>query len=319
MTCAAYRELGEREPSIPLFSRPWWLDATAGAGSWDAVVVERGGELRASLPFVVERRMGLTLLGQPPLTPSLGPWLRASTAKYANRLGEEKELLEALADGLPPYDRYTQFWHPDRTNWLPFYWRGFTQTTRYTYVLPDLSDPDALWGALRENIRREVQKAGRRFSLRVRDDLGVDAFLALNEATFRRQGRGLPYPRALVERIDAACAARGCRRILVAEDGEGRRHAGAFIVWDENSAYYLMGGADPELRSSGAMSLVLWEAVRHAAGVTRRFDFEGSMVEPIERFFRAFGAVQTPYFEVSRTPSRLLRARRHLAALASGA
>lgn len=318
MTTAAYRELCEREPSIPLFSQAWWLDAVAGAGTWDVVLVERGGTIRASMPFIAERRRGLTYIGQPRLTQSLGPWLRATGAKSANWLGEQKELLEALIDRLPEHDHFAQSWHHSQTNWLPFYWRGFAQTTRYTYLLPDLSDLDALWGGLRENIRREVQKARRRFGLRVRDDLGVDEFLALHEMTFRRQGRTLPYPADLVRRVEAACAARGSRRILVAEDGEGRRHAGAYLVWDANTAYYLMGGADPELRNSGAMSLCLWEAIRHAAGVVRVFDFEGSMVEPVERFFRAFGAVQTPYFEVSRTPSRLLRVRRHLAALARG-
>jgi phosphatidate phosphatase APP1 len=38
------------------------------------------------------------------------------------------------------------------------------------------------------------------------------------------------------------------------------------------------------------------------------FDFEGSMIEPIERFFRGFGAVQTPYFHVSRSSSKLFKA-----------
>ena len=36
------------------------------------------------------------------------------------------------------------------------------------------------------------------------------------------------------------------------------------------------------------------------AGVTRRFDFEGSMLQPVERFFRAFGARQVQYPHVSR-------------------
>ena len=30
------------------------------------------------------------------------------------------------------------------------------------------------------------------------------------------------------------------------------------------------------------------------------FDFEGSMLRPVERFFRGFGSLQTPYLRVSR-------------------
>src|SRR5260370_7073664 len=88
--------------------------------------------------------------------------------------------------------------------------------------------------------------------------------------------------------------------MFFAEGPEGRIHAAVYIIWDDRSAYYLMGAADPELRNSGATSLLLWEAIQFAATVTRSFDFEGSMIESIERFFRAFGAKQKPYFHISR-------------------
>ena len=77
-----------------------------------------------------------------------------------------------------------------------------------------------------------------------------------------------------------------------------------YIVWDANSAYYLLGGSDPNFRSSGANSLLLWEAIKFASGVTKRFDFEGSMIEPIERYFRGFGATQKPYLSISKTTLR---------------
>ncbi|KZZ15518.1 hypothetical protein A3751_17170 [Oleiphilus sp. HI0080] len=51
----------------------------------------------------------------------------------------------------------------------------------------------------------------------------------------------------------------------------------------------------------------MWEAIKFASTVTKRFDFEGSMIEPIERFFRGFGAMQKPYFQISHTPNRWLR------------
>jgi hypothetical protein len=69
-------------------------------------------------------------------------------------------------------------------------------------------------------------------------------------------------------------------------------------VWDPESAYYLMAGSDPRLRSSGAINLLTWEAIRFAGQVTRRYDFEGSMLRLVERFIRTFGGrqVQFPRF-----------------------
>jgi hypothetical protein len=61
-----------------------------------------------------------------------------------------------------------------------------------------------------------------------------------------------------------------------------------------------------------------WQSIKHAAHVTQRFDFGGSMLEPVERVFRSFGATQMPYFNISKTPSRLLRARQGLLSVIKG-
>jgi hypothetical protein len=314
-----YRLACEREPDIPLFSRPWWLDATAGELGWDvALIHDQGGNILASMPYTDERRYGLRMSSQPPFTQVLGPWIRTADAPSHKLLAGEKDLFQALIDQLPPFDSFTQNWHYSRTNWLPFYWRGFRQTTRYTYLLPDLTNADALWAGMGSNIKGDIKKASGRFGLKVRTDLTLDDFMKLNRMVFERQGKALPYEEAIIARLDAACAERGVRRIFIAEDDEGRHHAGVYVVWDADSAYYLMGGGDPELRKSGATSLCLWEAIKFASTVTRKFDFEGSMIESVERFFRAFGAEQTPYFQVSRDSSLLWRTARFAMSLKRG-
>lgn len=305
-----YSQLCKNEPSIPIFSRDWWLDAVCdGAENWDVAIVEKGGKVVASMPYYVKHKRGFTVLTQPPLTQKLGPWLRPSKANYSKELAEQKDLMQSLIDQLPSFDHFGQNINHQITNWLPFYWRGFSQSTNYTYILPDLSDDNLIWSGLQTNIRTDVRKAEKRFQLTVRDDVGLDDFLILNKLTFGRQGKSLPYSEELVRRLDAACEKHHCRKIWIAEDPEGQHHAGIYIVWDEESAYYLMGGSDPALRNSGASSICMWYAIKHAASVTQSFDFEGSMMEPVERFFRAFGSVQTPYFSISKTPSFLLRMR----------
>jgi hypothetical protein len=83
-------------------------------------------------------------------------------------------------------------------------------------------------------------------------------------------------------------------------DIEGNLHAVAFVVWQEHSASYIAGGGDPQLRDSGAHSLVLWEVIKHVSQFTDTFDFEGSMIPGVERFFSGFGAKQTPYFTIAK-------------------
>lgn len=62
------------------------------------------------------------------------------------------------------------------------------------------------------------------------------------------------------------------------------------------------------LRNSGATSLLMWEAIKFASTVSKKFDLEGSMLEPVERFFRGFGTVQKPYFTISKTFDKRMKA-----------
>lgn len=288
----------------PIFNQPWWLEALA-PGQWGAVTTEKNGELVARMPYVIKKRYGLTVITMPPLTQTLGPWIRPSEAKYTNMLAEQKELMTDLIKKLPPFHYFRQLFHNSITNWLPFYWQGFQQTTLYTYVIEDLSDPDAVWAGMKDSVRRAVHKAEKQ--VKVRDDLGVDKFLDLNSMTFARQGRELPYSKDLVRRLDAACAEHVARKIFFAEDAKEHIHAALYIVFNEYSVEGLMSGSDPEFRNSEARSLLMWEALKFASGIGKRFNFGGSMMESVEFFLRAFGGRQTPYFLVSKVNSHLLR------------
>lgn len=291
-----------------VFSQPWWLDAVA-PGQWGEVTVEKGGQLFARLPYVVKDRRGFTLLAMPPLTQTLGPWLRQYPGKYVNRLSEEKELMTELIERLPPFDFFGQNFHYSITNWLPFYWKGFQQTTRYTYVIEDLDDLDQVWANTDQKTRNIIRKA-EKLGIIVEDSDDIETFLDLNEMTFRRQGLMSPHSRDFVRRLNAACVEKGARRLYITYGQDGRPHSGLFCVYDSNAMYYLMQGGDPDLRSSGANCLATWESIKFASGVSKVYDFEGSMIEPVEHFFRSFGARQKPYFQVRKINSLLLKMRR---------
>lgn len=288
-----------------LFCQPWWLEAVS-PGMWDYAVAHRGADAAAVLPYAYKIRLGrYRLIEMPPLTPYLGVYLREQHGKYANRLGEEKDLMTELIDQLPSFAAFDQGFHPDIKNWLPFYWKGYRQTTHYTYRIEDTGNLETLWNETRENIRTDVRKAKKH--LKVVDDLDFARFLTIQRKTFERQSLPLPYSEDVYYRIDEACKRMGANRIFFAVDGQDNIHAAVYLVWDRGTVYYLMGGGDPEHRNSGAQSLLIWQAIQFASEVGKSFDFEGSMVESIERFVRAFGARQVPYFRISKINSPVVR------------
>jgi hypothetical protein len=301
-TARAEPELrGETRCANAIFQQPWWLDAVA-PGRWGEATVERDGRVVARLPYVVRGRRRMRVLTMPPLTQTLGPWIEPSGASAPRALSAEIELLAALEAALPPAESFVQHFAPAMLNALPFHWAGYRLELQYTYRLDAIGSEDAVWQGMRGNIRREIRKARRR--VEARDDLPLDRFHDVWAKTFERQRLPVPVSLAQLERLDAACAARGARALLSAHGDAGRVHAVAYVVWDANAAFYLLGGADPAYRTSGASSLLLWEAIRRARAVTDVFDFEGSMLPPVERYFRAFGARQTPYLRVSRASRR---------------
>ena len=296
-----YRILCEKESTIPLFCRDWWLDATAGENNWDIAITTNDDEIIGALPYskiVVDEKVTLST---PIETKFLGPWVKDTGSKYSKAITREKRILEKLITELPKFHKYSQNWHHKTKNWLPFYWNNFKQTTFYTYIIEDLSSINIVWENTLENLKTDIRKAQKRFKLSVNSKHSIKEFIRLNRMTFERQGKTPPYEEELIIKINNECNYRNCGRCFYAEDQKGNLHSAVYIVWDENSAYYLWGGSDPKFRNSGANSYCLWEAIKFSSSVTKAFDFEGSILKPIEKYFRSFGGKLTPYFHVYKT------------------
>lgn len=285
-----------------IFQQPWWLD-TVAPGQWDEVSITQNNQIIARLPYLDQKKWGIRLSMMPPFTQVLGPWIQPLEGKYATRLSRERKILKKLIHKLPEFDYFKQHFHYSLQNWLPFYWEGYRETTRYTYVLEDIEDPEKVWNGLKGNIRREIRKADKQVSVDTSPD--IHAMWDMYLKTFQRQGEKPQYSFETFQRIHKACEKRGAGKSFFAVDRDDQIHAALYVVWDENAAYYLLGGADPELRNSGASSLLMWEAIKFASDKTDRFDFEGSMIESIERFFRGFGGRQKPYFRIYKMSKKM--------------
>jgi hypothetical protein len=278
-----------------VYASTWWLDAVA-PGRYEIIFIEKGGQIRAAWPLVYDQHTTSRIV-MPPLTQKLGILFAPTTAKYAERLSEEHRLTEALLSRIPRTTSVYHHFHENFSNWLPLHWRGYEQSTRYTYILKDLRDTDKVWRDMRESTRRNIRRAEKN-GLKIRPAADIAEFRSINKMSFDRQGMRLPYSLDQLARIDDACEKNARKLALVAEDGQGHPHACVYIVYDPHCAIYLLGGADPALRSSGAQALLKWEGIRRVSTVSKQFDFEGSMVKGIEAYVRGFGAIQTPYFQI---------------------
>ncbi len=290
----------------------WWLDVVChGADNWNvALSKDKSGKIIGALPYFNTRfKRFIPAIFTPTLTPFSGIWLDYPTemTKMEAKLSWEHRVLNELIDQLPNKPIFEQRYAPTLTNWLPFCWKGFQQTTRYTYVLDDLSNLEAIWQGMKDKLRNTIRKAEKLVDVEKierQEEQALSIFYALNQKTFQRQGIKMAYSLPFIQKIDTALALHGQRAIYFARDkstSTPHYHAAIYVVWDKKTAYCLMIGSDAELRASGAIALLLWRAIQDMAQKGLAFDFEGSMLPRIEPIYRAFGATPKPYFQIQKT------------------
>ncbi|MBX9850837.1 MAG: GNAT family N-acetyltransferase [Cytophagaceae bacterium] len=302
----SFKKFCEQQKDIPVFLTYGWLNTVAK--NWDVCIEERGGEIIGFLPYVIKKKSGFTLIELPSLTPYGGIWIKYFEGqKYASELSFEKEVYSSLIEKLPPFDFFALKFYPGFSNWLPFYWKGFKQTTAYTYIIEDLRNYEQIFNEFKENIRREIRKAEKELTVYSSDDISILYHLKKENALINHSP--LTASEEYLKSIYNFCKENNTGNLLIAKDQNGNIHAAAFFVTDHSCCYYLYGAAAPAYKNSGAMSLLMWEAIKKASQKVNKFNFEGSMVEEIERFFRSFGARQVPYFVIQKTNSRILKLR----------
>ena len=302
MNQSAYREFCRNVPDLPVFVQDWYLDAVCKDGTWDAAVVSENGLTVGVLPYFLKRKYGFSYITMPLFVKHMGPFLlpEKRELKHENRIYGE------LISRLPKVDGFKQDFHPSAANWLPFFWAGYRQTTRYTYRL-DIRDADRVYDGINRNMRRNIRHA--ETLLQVDSNGTPEELYRLNRMSFDRKGLQLPYAMAQFLAHDEALARRQARQLFFARDAEGRIHSAAHLIWDRNTAYYHIAGDDPGLRQSGSGILLTWRAIQFAADTLKLpvFDFEGSMLPEVENIRRQFGGRQTPYSRVWKDHSPLFR------------
>lgn len=285
----------DRSPQGAMFCYTWWLEATAKSRFTLLAAVENGA-IAAGMPLALD---GQGRINVPPLTRTLGVLYRPQDGVSQHRqLSNQRRWLAALLDHVPR-DRFVQTClHHSIVDWLPFKWRGFQQTTRYTYVIEygDMTEGD-LRRRLSKGMKSTINGAVRN-GIRVEQSDDFELLYRFEELSYERQGLRFNVPYADLQPLDDAIKKNGCRVIFKAVDASGRAQAMIYVASTAKSAFLLLSGSDARFRRLGGHSLALWEAVKHFRGRSACMNFCGSDIPAIEQHIRCFGGTLTPYFHI---------------------
>ncbi|TAL60327.1 MAG: GNAT family N-acetyltransferase, partial [Bacteroidetes bacterium] len=214
------------------------------------------------------------------------------------QVSTERKWLSELLKYIPLEDFVQMCMHHSITDWLPFRWNGFRQTTRYTYIINfERKEINSIWNNMEPENRRIIRRATEN-DLRVEITDDFDLIYKYESLTYERQGLKFRLPYKELKLLDNAIKQRGNRVIFKAVDTDNQVHAVLYIAFNHKSAYALLSGSDADLRKLGGHTFVMWEAIKYFSNKVEYFNFGGSDIERIEAHIRGFGGTLTPYFHI---------------------
>lgn len=172
------------------------------------------------------------------------------------------------------------------------------QTRTKATILLDISDSTTLWKRFQSELRNRIRKA-RKIGIVIREAESLEEFYTLYINLFAAKGRRVPYSKDQFCAFCQAIETSGEGRVFEARDAQGRLHVAALITWDTHAGYYTLSASHPELRKSGANSLLLWEICQRLSSRIRRFDLVGANLPTITRFKSRFRGETVTYREYS--------------------
>lgn len=261
-----------------IFHEPWWLDAVA-PGNWGEATVISGGTVIARLPYCTKRFMGISGIGMPPLTHTMGPQLPLTSPTLSFRPSDHQKLINELMGQLPRHAFFFQVCDPNMENALPFYALGYDSSLTYTLRIGADQSTEQTWKGMRSETRRVIRNAAKKFS--IHHDLDIDEFCHFYNVNLKANhnllwSKSYEARASLVKlRLYEACRAHDAATLLAARDEKGVLRAAIMLVWGHGVMYPQLGSYDADPSGARSKKLLVWEAIKMANQKRLTFDFDG--------------------------------------------
>jgi len=257
------------------------------------------------LPFYSTKRISM-----PDFTQMLGilfeDFTLQNNIRLQKQLTHQKEYTRLLFDFIErDFRSFDINFSYNYTYWLPLFWRGYQQTTRYTYVI-DMKDyrPEDEFSRFSKGHKWIINRARRNPDLSICETDDIEEYINESAKTFERRGVRRPYDVEMLRSLHAEIQKRGVGKLFKIQDSHGNIHGIEYYLYTNREAYYWLGASDTSLRDSGGHTFLTWHAIKYFSSRVRFFNFCGSMIEDVEKNFRNFSAVPIPYYNVRRLARR---------------
>lgn len=264
-----------------IYPYSWYLDLVSPG--WDALVLD---DFRAVMPLTWTRKLGFRLLLQPILAQQLGVFSGQSL---------EKALLEEFLNSIPKRFRYIDICLNMENRDIPGIWGFFD---RHNYEL-DLSLPEDSYNS---NTRRNLQK-GQSMDFDFRR-ISVREYLYLKFHGMKNARPGVRW--SYLERLFGGLVRLEKAEIFGLFLGDDLQ-AAAVLGYSTSRTIYLNASNSDSGKENRAMFVLMDKLISQSRGRDRIFDFEGSNIPGVARFYEGFGGKKTVYPRIVKTSFPFLK------------
>ncbi len=308
-----YRSLCEEHKEIPLFMQAWWLDA-ASKENWDVIFAKINEEITGFFVFSFQKKLGKKIITNHPLTQYAGPYIFYPTnLNQSEKHSFENKVYTSLIEQLNDknFDFIEINCHHSFKNHQQFYWNKYKQTTKYTYILKDISDREILLKDMSHSQRGKRIKKGNKdyhFSL----ELSAEDFYDFYNKNLSNQEKTIFYSKEYFLNLYYSAKSRNQGQIISIYNKENDLLATLWTIWDSECAYNMIMTSDKKKKCSEGTTLLIWETLDFLKDKTKNYDFEGSMIKGVALRNQSYGATPIPYHSISKSNSFITSAWRKL-------
>ena len=287
------------EPYIGVFASQKWLSIYKDRLSFIGIY-KAENQLIGGYFFLKTKKYGVSFLKLPPYTPHCGLFFINDSQNTSAINSQVKEIITEVCNHISAQkSTITVLAFPHTVIDLqPFIWQKFKVIPNYTYQLNLQKTIDELKNNFDSKNRNAINKAIKDEVIILENTLSKQELFNFFISSLNTTNANI-YTEELDNIFNVFSDATNSFCQVATKNNE--LLGVVFCVFDKNVCYYLLGGINKQKGLQGVNNLLILKSIEKAKqlGCTT-FDFEGSMLVGVEKFFRSFGGQLIPYYTVNK-------------------
>ncbi len=235
----------------------------------------------------------------PFFSPTIALYFENAASNPAKIMSENKKIMEMLAQYIDklPYNILSISLPLQYVDMQNFIWKKFKVSPSYTYTIDLKQDIKTIENNFAPERRNDIKKALKdQIECQLCTDYKIVKDIILKTFSRKHKQIDIDYINKILFEF-----ASPQNSFAFVSFKDKTAIAAAFCIFDTNKTYYILGGYDNTNKHKGAGAIAIFEAIKYAKNLNIPvFDFEGSMLQEVERYFRGFGGEIKPYYSINK-------------------